>query len=90
MIDTKCPHPNPEYQMELLDGEVVFFHQSGLKIMHSNRTGALIWQLCDGQRTVAEIIQLLSAAYPEFAAEIHSDVPEILTTLATYGAITWM
>lgn len=90
MIDTKCPQPNPEYQMELLDGEVVLFHQSGLKIMHSNRTGALIWQLCDGKRTVAEIVHLLSGVYPDSAEQIQTDVPDLLTTLTAHGAITWV
>lgn len=90
MIDTKCPQPNPEYQMELLDGEVVLFHQSGLKIMHSNRTGALIWQLCDGKRTVAEIVHLLSGVYPDSTEQIQTDVSDLLTTLTAHGAITWV
>lgn len=90
MIDAKRPAPVPDYQIELLDGEIILFHHSGLKVMHSNHTGALIWQLCDGRRTVAELVQLLSAIYPDSAEEIRSDVHEILTTLATHGAITWV
>lgn len=90
MIDSKRPFPSPDYQIELLDGEIILFNQSGLKVMHSNRTGALIWQLCDGHRTVAEVVQLLRTSYPDSAKEIRSDVHEILTSLAVRGAITWV
>ncbi len=89
MIDTKSPCHTPDYQMELLDDEIILFHPAG-KVMHSNRIGALIWQLCDGQRTVAEITQLLSAAYPESAKQIRADVRETLLTFAEHGAITWL
>ena len=90
MIDSKCPRPSRDYKMEMLDGEIVLFHHAGLKIMHSNHTGALIWQLCNGQRTVVEIVQLLSVAYPDSAEQIAVDVPEILISLAAHGAITWV
>jgi len=90
VLDTKRPRPAPGYQIELLDGEIILFHPASMKVMHSNRTGALIWQLCDGQRTVTEIIQLLSAVYPESAKEIQADVRETLLTFAKQGAITWL
>ncbi|KAA3662092.1 MAG: PqqD family protein [Chloroflexi bacterium] len=90
MIDSKIPCQSADYQMEVLDDEIILFNQSGLKIMHSNQTGAIIWQLCDGQRNVADIVEILTATYPTSADEIHSDVYEILTILATHNAITWV
>jgi hypothetical protein len=76
--------------METLDGEMVLFHPASLKILHSNNSGALIWGLSDGQRTVADIIQLLSEAYPDSASEIQADVHETLLTFAQQGAIEWV
>lgn len=90
MFDTKRPCHVPGYQMETLDGEMVLFHPASLKILHSNDSGALIWQLCDGQRTAADIVQLLSAAYPDSASEIGADVRDTLLTFVEEGAVEWV
>lgn len=78
------------YHVETLDEDVVLFNPSYRTICHSNATGALIWQLCDGQRTVADIIALLQAAYPDAAPQIPKDVQDILQTFSRHGAITWV
>lgn len=75
------------FQAEALDGEVVLLHPAQNTIIHSNQTGALIWNLCDGLRSVDEIIQVLSAAYPESAREIASDVPQTIQALLERGAL---
>ena len=93
MLDTKRPRQVSGYQvadMESLDGEMVLFHPATQKILYSNSTGALIWQLCDGQRAVADIIRLLSEAYPDSASEIGADVRDTLLTFAQQGAIEWV
>lgn len=73
--------------METLDDEIILFHPASRTIFHSNSTGALIWQLCDGQRTVGDIINILSATYPDAAPQIPKDVQDTLLTFAQYGAI---
>jgi coenzyme PQQ biosynthesis protein PqqD len=75
------------FQLETLDDEIVLLHPTSNIIIHSNQTGALIWQLCDGQRSVEEIVELLSAAYPESRTEIEKDVPEVIQTLLARGAL---
>lgn len=85
----KRPAPARDYQMELLDGEILLFHPSHLTIIHSNESGALIWQLCNGQRTVGNIVTLLQAAYPDSAAAIESDVCQTLELWREHGAIEW-
>lgn len=93
MLDTKRPRQVSGYQVadkESLNGEMVLFHPTTQKLLYSNRSGALIWGLCDGQRTVADIIQLLSEAYPNSASQIEADVPEVLQTFAQEGAIEWV
>lgn len=76
------------FLLERLDDELVLLHPAHNLIVHCNQTGALIWQLCDGQRTITEIVELLSAAYPEAETEIALEVPEIIQTLITRGALT--
>ena len=73
---TSIPNPIEGFQTQTLDGEIVLFHPTGNTIIHLNQTGALVWQLCDGLRTVDEIIEILSTSYPEARGEIALDVPE--------------
>lgn len=57
---TPCLCPVQGFQIETLDGEIVLLHPTQNIIIYSNQTGALIWQLCDGQRLVAEIVEIFS------------------------------
>jgi hypothetical protein len=77
------------YQAEILDGEAILFHPVSMKILRTNQSGALIWQLCNGQREVCQIVRILAAAYPEAVGDIERDVREILIALAEQGAIEW-
>jgi hypothetical protein len=90
MSETKRPAPAAGYQVETLDGEIVLFHPASSKILHSNPSGALIWQLCDGQRTVTEIVALIQEAYPDAGpGEIEADVQATLAAFAAHGTIAW-
>lgn len=73
--------------METLDGEIVLLHPTRNIIIHSNQAGALIWSLCDGQRSVDEIVEILGAAYPESAGDIAQDVPQTIQELLSRGAL---
>jgi len=81
------PTPVDGFQIENLDGEIVLLHPARNMIIYSNQTGALIWQLCDGRRSVDEIVEILSAAYPESKTEIAIDVPQMIETLLSRGAL---
>jgi hypothetical protein len=84
------PIPLAGFQIETLDGEIVLLHPARNTIIYSNQTGALVWQLCDGLRTTDEIIEILSAAYPEAQAEIRMDVSNVIQTLVSQGALEWV
>ncbi|GIK40842.1 MAG: hypothetical protein BroJett011_46750 [Chloroflexota bacterium] len=90
MLETKCPSPTPGYHIEMMDNEVILFHPAKARIIYGNHSSALIWQLCNGQRTLADIIRLLSQAYPDSAQAIDADVRETLLTFAEQGAIIWV
>ncbi|MCB8983021.1 MAG: PqqD family protein [Ardenticatenaceae bacterium] len=83
------PLPAPGYHIESLDGELLLFNPASDQILQTNQSGALVWQLCDGRRTIADITALLAAAYPDAAAAITDDVPAILAGFARHGAIHW-
>jgi hypothetical protein len=81
------PTPVDGYQIETLEGEIVLFHPARNVIIHGNQTSALIWHLCDGVRTVDEIVEILSAAYPEAHQEVRDDVPVAIQKLVSQGAL---
>ena len=82
-----APKPVPGFQVQALDGEVVLLHASSAVILHLNPTSALVWQLCNGTRSVHEIILLLCDAYPESRGQIEADVPEIIQQFVDHGAL---
>jgi hypothetical protein len=87
MKPIQIPCPKPDFQIQNLDGEIVLLHPGNNTILHLNPTGALVWQMCNGLRTVDEIVLLLGETYPEARAEIARDVPEIIQQFAVHGAL---
>jgi hypothetical protein len=81
------PKPVPGFQSQTLDGEIVLLHPTNATILHLNQTGALVWQLCNGARSVDEIVTLLNDAYPESRKQIEADVPQIIQQFAAHGAL---
>lgn len=50
-------------------------------------TGDRIWQLCDGQRTLGDIVSAVSTHYGEDPATVRADAAELLGLLAAEGLI---
>ena len=75
------------YLMETMDNELLLYHPAETQVMYCNQTASLIWQLCDGERTVQGIIDLLVEAYPEAAQDIAQDVQATLRQFADHGAV---
>ncbi len=85
-------HPRrvTEYRLEQLDDELLLFHPGKRQVFYCNETASMIWQLCDGQHSTEEIIQLLIDSYPESANEIAKDVQSTLEQFHTHGAIEYV
>jgi len=75
----------PDYFLERIGSEIAVYHPSLTTSLYLNETGALIWELCDGTRTVAEVIAVLSEQYPESRALIHDDVLNLIHRLISNG-----
>jgi hypothetical protein len=54
-----------------------------------DEVGAFIWQLIDGQRTVADLVAAVVAEYDAPEPTIQQDVLEILENLASEQLIAW-
>lgn len=77
----KCVVLKDGYLLERLDGEITVFHPTLTTTLYLNETGALIWDLCDGNRRVIDIISLLKQHYPESSRQIEQDVIELIGQL---------
>ena len=73
----------PDYVLERIDNEITVYHPTLTTSFFLNETGALIWALCDGTRSVAEIIRTLGDLYPESREQIATDVTDLVTALVT-------
>jgi len=70
-----------DYLIERIDGEITVYHPTLTTAVYLNETGALIWELCDGKRTILDIIEALSEQYPESPTQIETDVKTLITQL---------
>ncbi len=90
MSKTNKPRQVAAYRLEVIGDEVLLFHPTTTQIIYCNPSASLIWQLCDGQRTVDEIVALLAAAYPEAAESMAADVDAALQQLHEHGAVEFV
>jgi hypothetical protein len=84
------PRRKSDYRLEEIDGELLIYHPTESNVVYCNQTASLIWHLCDGTHTTAEINNLLSDAYPEAATSIPVDVAATLQTLTQQQVIEWI
>jgi hypothetical protein len=78
----------PDYFIEKIDNEITVYHPSLTTSLYLNETGALIWELCDGNRTVTDVIDILLGLYPESRSQIHDDVIGIISRLVDNNIAT--
>jgi hypothetical protein len=81
------PQRKLDYRLEQLDDELLLYHPNENQIVYLNQTVSMVWGLCDGKRSVKEMIELLEKAYPEAAASIASDVLKTLDKFYESGCI---
>ena len=75
------------FQVEEIDGEVLLFDERDHRVLHFNPSAALVWGLCDGQRTVAEMTKLLEGAYPNQKDQIGSGVGAAVKEMLEAGVL---
>lgn len=84
------PRRKPDYCLEMMEGELLLYHPVRTRILYCNETASLVWQLCDGGRSVAEITALLTAVFPEAAETVPEDVAAVLQTFLEHGVIEYV
>jgi Coenzyme PQQ synthesis protein D (PqqD) len=91
MNENATPKHAFSYFTEEMDGETLLYRLGAHKAIYLNETAALIWKLiwklCDGTRSVREIIEVLSEAFPDAQKEVVADTHEALSMLVSEGAL---
>lgn len=82
------PVPDKEFTLEELDNELLLYHPTKTTTVYMNETASIIWRLCDGERTVSEIIGLIKESYPEAGDGIEDDIETTLKMFSDQGAIS--
>jgi hypothetical protein len=82
------PIPNPLAICEPgPDGWTLLVNPDNAAAIATNPTGALIWKLTNGRRTVADIVAAVRRRFPDAPGSVEDDVTALLTTLSESGLI---
>jgi pyrroloquinoline quinone biosynthesis protein D len=87
MTPASVPKQAFGFFVEEMEGENLLYRLGTHKAIHLNETATLIWKLCDGSRTVQDIVDLLKQEFPDAEADIAVDVREAVELLAGEGAL---
>ena len=87
----KRPRQQLDFRLERkFDTEVLLYHPAKTQALYLNATAALIWELCNGQRTDREIAELLRGAFPDAAETIDAEVASTLREFVEYEAVEFV
>ena len=87
-MEDKKPVRNLDFRLEKMDNELLLFNPKSTNILYLNETASLIWQLCDGQRNINDMVSLLKETFPEAGASIKKDVEDTIALFRSHGAIS--
>jgi hypothetical protein len=80
-------------RLEKLEGkdlgdEFLFYDAEGETVHVLNGTAREVYLLCDGNRTVGDLVEAMLARYEVEESTVHKDIDEILTQLVDLGLLT--
>jgi pyrroloquinoline quinone biosynthesis protein D len=75
-------------ETDAVSGNPVLLHQEAIMVL--NKTGYEILRLCDGTRTLSEIIQKLANEYPAAQSVLSREVSQYIEDIRRKGLIEWI
>lgn len=81
------PEQVANVEAEVVGDEMVLYHPQSSNAVYLNATAALIWGLCDGRRSVREIVGLIENTYPDAGPALIDDVGAVVDQLQGSGVI---
>ena len=81
------PLPASDIHMEIVDNELLLYHPQQTRATYLNSTAAIVWGLCDGHRSVRDIIQAIGDSYPDAGTRVTEDVLVTVDELCESGLL---
>ena len=78
---------SPAFVVKEIDNEILLYDPSTHKAIHLNETAAAIWKLCDGTRTVNDLVNCFLSEYSSAQSSIAYEVQEAVDLLLREGAL---
>ena len=69
--------------LEDMDGEMLLYNPENATTLHLNGPSIVVWELCDGKRSVQDIIDMVMEAYPDQSDQISNDVQSVIKDLSS-------
>ncbi len=88
-IIDQIPKPVGNVESEVIDGEVLLYHPQQTRAVYLNPTAAVVWGLCDGERSIREIIRAIDETYPDAGVDLKEDVLATLKQLQESGVLVF-
>lgn len=87
---TAIPHKAADYNATVLpDGRWLLYHPSMREAVTLTASAGILWELCDGQTTVVDLIQQLQELYPDTpAARLETETLQLLQQFMEQALVT--
>jgi pyrroloquinoline quinone biosynthesis protein D len=76
-----------DFFVEDLQNETLLYKTGSQTAIYLNETAALVWKLCDGTRSLKDIVELLIENFPDAKGSLPHDVEETVAMLLDKGAL---
>ncbi len=80
-VGESCPKRRSDLNYKTIDGETLILNREEGRLHQLNPTASFIWDCCDGNSDIAEIIDRLAATYEVDYSTARKDVEEVLSNL---------
>lgn len=72
-----------------MEGQAVLLDLSTEEYYSLNEVGSRIWELADGEHTVAAMVDTIVAEYEAEREQVSADVLDLLDELSEEGLVSW-
>jgi hypothetical protein len=67
-----------ECLLEDMDGELLLYNPINSTTLHLNGPSAIVWNLCNGEATVQQMVDAVQEAYPDQSEQIETDIVKVV------------
>ncbi len=83
----KTPLKNQHVIARKIDNEILLLNEENSEIHQLNQTATLIWEFCNGENTIDDIIEALAGTYNVESTKLSDDVDSIINSLKDLGLL---